>query len=658
MTENFIAYKVDDKIEANYKNLGKYYTGTIASINKNGDIVSYDIAYDDGESESNVNNNMIRYYINNCTTTFVMGERIEANYKSRGKFYPGKIKNVNNDKNTYDIAYDDGEIENNVSNCLIKSLIQTFPSWDLSGQNGPLVINGISIDSILSKIAEQIAILKERSNESNVIMNKLDTYEKTINNMTLDIQALKDKIDKYPNKTEMIPLPNSEILDKQFNDMNQKQSEIINKLESHEKIHAQAKDEYAQKNKKIEQLEDIVQKLSIKIQNNEKTIEANKSQYVKELKESSESFSIKIDNLMIKIGEHSEKIIELESIIANNNDTKFEIYDKKMSEMDSKLNIITESNRTVEGRVKQFETFNNQILEQVATAKENIESLGARMEFEITDRINKLERDKSDRTEMVMKADISLLATKSDFSEITRIDEIIQELNRRLMAQRKEALENMTSLQKDFTNRSENIAAWCLKQLRKEMKKDKNDGADIGKVRCLVCDQVVEQHTDTDIVHTRERELHSNMKIHKMTNAQQQAIKDHSNNRPASAGLSREYSPNPEIKKKSSLKPLRDISPSNDERARSASPSSRKKSPEGSRTDKLPNLKDDVNIVSISGNVNFVSGNREYLGITQLQFSQSASYFKDLETRITGGNKNKMLAGNRPMSAGNPYRKK
>ena len=62
-------------------------------------------------------------------------------------------------------------------------------------------------------------------------MNKLDTYEKTINNMTLDIQALKDKKDKYPNKTEMIPLPNSEILDKQFNDMNQKQSEIINKLE-------------------------------------------------------------------------------------------------------------------------------------------------------------------------------------------------------------------------------------------------------------------------------------------------------------------------------------------------------------------------------------------------------------------------------------------
>ena len=87
-----------------------------------------------------------------------------------------------------------------------------------------------------------------------------------------------------------------------------------------------------------------------------------------------------------------------------------------------------------------------------------------------------------------------MLAAKSDYSEITRIDDIIQELNRRAMAQRKEMLENMTSLQKDFTNRAENIASWCLNQLRKEMKKDKNESADIGKVRCLVCDQVVDQN--------------------------------------------------------------------------------------------------------------------------------------------------------------------
>ena len=140
-----------------------------------------------------------------------------------------------------------------------------------------------------------------------------------------------------------------------------------------------------------------------------------------------------------------------------------------------------------------------------------------------------------------------------------------------------------------------------------------------------------------------------------MTKAQQEAAKL-TVERPASAGaqLAKEYDRNnPEIKKKSGFKPLRDLSPSRD-----TSPTTLRKSPEGNkRADQLPDINNDPNIVSINGNINFVSGDREYLGITQLQFSQSANYFKDLETRFTGGNKNKML-GSRPASAGNNYRKK
>lgn len=137
-----------------------------------------------------------------------------------------------------------------------------------------------------------------------------------------------------------------------------------------------------------------------------------------------------------------------------------------------------------------------------------------------------------------------------------------------------------------------------------------------------------------------------------MTKAQLDAAKS-SAARPASAGLAREYERNnPEIKKKSNFKPLREFSPSRD-----SSPND-KRSPES----KLPIINNDPTIVSVNGNVNFVSGDREYLGITQLQFSQSASYFKDLDTRLSGGTgaKNKTLSSdnNRPMSAGNPYNRK
>ncbi len=39
--------------------------------------------------------------------SFREGDKIEADYRGRGKFYPGKISRDRGD-DTYDIAYDDG----------------------------------------------------------------------------------------------------------------------------------------------------------------------------------------------------------------------------------------------------------------------------------------------------------------------------------------------------------------------------------------------------------------------------------------------------------------------------------------------------------------------------------------------------------------------
>ena len=38
------------------------------------------------------------------------GSKVEANYRGRGKFYPGRVKRDRGD-GTYDIEYDDGERE-------------------------------------------------------------------------------------------------------------------------------------------------------------------------------------------------------------------------------------------------------------------------------------------------------------------------------------------------------------------------------------------------------------------------------------------------------------------------------------------------------------------------------------------------------------------
>ncbi len=51
----------------------------------------------------------------------MVGDRVEANYRGRGKFYSGKIKHDRGD-GTYDIDYDDGESESRVKEELIRSL--------------------------------------------------------------------------------------------------------------------------------------------------------------------------------------------------------------------------------------------------------------------------------------------------------------------------------------------------------------------------------------------------------------------------------------------------------------------------------------------------------------------------------------------------------
>ena len=47
------------------------------------------------------------------------GDKIEADYRGRGRFYPGKISRDRGDE-TYDIDYDDGERETRVAKRLIK----------------------------------------------------------------------------------------------------------------------------------------------------------------------------------------------------------------------------------------------------------------------------------------------------------------------------------------------------------------------------------------------------------------------------------------------------------------------------------------------------------------------------------------------------------
>ena len=116
--------RVGTRVEAKYRGRSKKYPGKISRVHADG---SFDVAYDDGESETRVEARLITPLDGGGSNSdrqsggdrLREGDKIEADYRGRGKFYSGKISRDRGD-DTYDIAYDDGERETRVSKRLIR----------------------------------------------------------------------------------------------------------------------------------------------------------------------------------------------------------------------------------------------------------------------------------------------------------------------------------------------------------------------------------------------------------------------------------------------------------------------------------------------------------------------------------------------------------
>lgn len=110
-----------DLVEANWQNAGRWYDGTVSDVGSDGGRCMYDIAYDDGDEESNVPDDLVR--------KIVFGEfgechRVEGNYGGGGDWYAGRISTKDGwgEDAIYGIKYDDGDTEDGMSARYIRDL--------------------------------------------------------------------------------------------------------------------------------------------------------------------------------------------------------------------------------------------------------------------------------------------------------------------------------------------------------------------------------------------------------------------------------------------------------------------------------------------------------------------------------------------------------
>ena len=140
---DIVTYRLGEKVEARREGGVRWEGGQIISSNSNG---TYDIRYNEGGEEKTVNPKLIRKLntglMGQATRTSTGGRRlddepdrysaksnapiqdgskVEANYRGRGKWYPGKVTRDRGD-GTFDISYDDGESEIRVKEDMIRLL--------------------------------------------------------------------------------------------------------------------------------------------------------------------------------------------------------------------------------------------------------------------------------------------------------------------------------------------------------------------------------------------------------------------------------------------------------------------------------------------------------------------------------------------------------
>lgn len=106
----------DEVVEVNYEGRGRYYRATVLREQEDN---MYEVRYVDDGVTGSVDRKLIRSVKDGKSglkreatddRIFEVGEKIEADYRQRGHYFPGRIFRDNHN-GTYDIHYDDGEEE-------------------------------------------------------------------------------------------------------------------------------------------------------------------------------------------------------------------------------------------------------------------------------------------------------------------------------------------------------------------------------------------------------------------------------------------------------------------------------------------------------------------------------------------------------------------
>ena len=165
------------------------------------------------------------------------------------------------------------------------------------------------------------------------------------------------------------------------------------------------------------------------------------------------------------------------------------LHQELISVMDCKVN---DTFSLVDARLNKLDT---DVFKAVHRHTEALAVFDTRMQ-DTSDRLEAVESTFATQVDMVLKADITSLATKADRDVLDVVEEQVRTAILRLDSITATAKAANEKLEKDLTTRTDAKAEWILRTLRKELREKAS--TDIGKVKCLVCDQPIPQKENVE----------------------------------------------------------------------------------------------------------------------------------------------------------------
>lgn len=149
---------------------------------------------------------------------------------------------------------------------------------------------------------------------------------------------------------------------------------------------------------------------------------------------------------------------------------------------------------SLDTRLKQIDSRDTK--EQTAALiAEELRDMKIRLSEALDKKIHDVATQKADLVEVRGKADLSLVLKKADEIQVRRLNDLVKDLDRKVLLLTRDFEEGIETVQKKGDKKLEFMSQWIMKQTKKNQVSKETptlgETADIGKTKCLVCDQPV-----------------------------------------------------------------------------------------------------------------------------------------------------------------------